>query len=158
MQWISYTKKLSSLHGKFSKYKPARNSLSDLHRAKRAYFSDLNPKNLKSSGKPWIILTKASAQILLWVMVMQLHVQTHTLDENKRPKFLFLLLLQLVTLTPGSNSYHNLKSPQRKFCLMMKSTSFYPPWMSQKPMAGVGFLLEHWNICTATSITPYKTL
>ena len=45
---------------------------------------------------------------------------------------------------PNITIYNHPKNAQRRFRVMKKtSTSFCPPWMSQKPMAQIGFLLEH---------------
>ena len=72
---------------------------------------------------------------LLWVMVMQLCKQT-----LEKPTFFLLLLVP--------SEYHNLHSPQECTEEILCNEEVYQllsSLMLQKPMAQMGFLLEHWN-------------
>ena len=87
--------------GDFSKYKFARNRVvSKLRMAKRAYFSNLNPKNPKKFWKAMKYLNKSQCSIPT-LSHGDATVQTDIGKANLLNSF-FFLLLQPVTLTPGS--------------------------------------------------------
>ena len=131
--------------GDFSKYKFARNRVvSKLHMAKRAYFSNLNPKNPKKVWKAVKYLNKSQCSIPT-LSHGDATVQTDIEKANLLNSF-FPPATTCHThpwFHPNITTCNCLKNAQRSFCVMKKKyIGFCPPWMSQKPMAQMRFLLE----------------